>query len=220
MLILKNRMPYSIYRELLLNNNGDPFLPKLTQIQSYIKYRRTKNGDINSIEGLDDFIRDKLYSNINLQDLDDDEPFYFGEEINNGSDENHFHLGITSKTLLKNMFHGLTFLFDCTYKIVKYGFPLIVFCCSDLEHKFYPILFFITSHEQENDFNFFWNSLLDVCKLLNNDLINSIRFICSDADRAIANSIKKNLENSTLIMCWFHLTANLSFFYLDKLKIN
>ena len=90
-----------------------------------------------------------------------DEPIYFGSEIMEGDENNHFHLGITSKQLLKNVYNASTFHFDCTYRIVKYGFPVIVFGFTDLRRKFFPICYFVTSHEQEIDFNFFWTSKLD-----------------------------------------------------------
>ena len=100
------------------------------------------------------------------------------------------------------MFH-----LDCTYNIVKYGFPVLVFGWTDLRRKFYPICYFITSHEQEIDFTFFWKSIIELMSLLKINLIQVINYICIDADRASANSIQDNLENSKLIMCWYHLVA-------------
>ncbi|RNA39736.1 hypothetical protein BpHYR1_018799 [Brachionus plicatilis] len=200
--------PYKIYQKLLLDNNRDPQMPKLTQIQSFLKYRRSKNGDVNSIVGLEEFVAPKILKN-NEQFLND-EPFYFGVDINDGSEDKHFHLCITSKTLLNNILYACTFHFDCTYKIVKYGFPLIVFGFTSIQRKLYPIVYFITSHEQEIDFDYFWRSLIQTCHKLNKDLINYVNYICIDADRACANSIKTNLENSKIIMCSFHLTPILS----------
>lgn len=100
--------PYHIYQHLLLNHNGD-LIPKLTQIQSYMKYRRMRDGDVNSIEGLKEFVSPKVYENIELSNLAEDEPIYFGSEINEGDDSSHFHLGITTKKLLNNALNVLTF---------------------------------------------------------------------------------------------------------------
>ncbi|CAF1005065.1 unnamed protein product [Brachionus calyciflorus] len=185
-------------------------IPSLGQIQNYMKYRRKKDGDINSIVGLVEHVESKYYENIDLLSYGQDEPFYFGSEINEGGEDCHFHLGITSKSLLENIRNGCSFHFDCTYKIVKYGFPLIVFGCSDIRRKFYPICYFITSHEQEKDFIFFWESLIKIAKLLDIDLINIIDYLVIDADRASFNSILKTLTNTTVIMCWYHLIANIN----------
>ena len=142
-----------------------------------------------------------------------DEPFYFGAEVNDGGEEKHFHLGITSKSLLFNAKNGCTFHLDCTYKIVKYGFPVLVFGCSDIRRKFYPICFFVTSHEQEVDFTFFWTVLIEVANLVQINLVDMIEYICVDADRASSNSIEKILVKTKIIMCWYHLVANVSFFF-------
>lgn len=203
--------PFKVYNEILLNHFNDPTRPNLVQIQNYLKYRRKKNGDINSIVGLEDFVTPKLFNKLDLNSYNEDEPIYFGNEIKEGDEDTHFHLGITSKTLLKTIWmydDGCMFHLDCTYKIVKYGFPVLVFGWTDLRRKFYPICYFITSHEQENDLTFFWKSLFQIASVLNIDLKQLINYICIDADRASANSIQANLENTKLIMCWYHLVAN------------
>ena len=83
--------PFTIYNELLLHHNQNGTIPKLSQIQNYIKYRRIKNGDINSIVCLDEFIQKKELHQIDLKSFLDDEPFYFGIEIKDGSENQHFH---------------------------------------------------------------------------------------------------------------------------------
>ena len=103
------------------------------------------------------------------------------------------------------MFH-----IDSTYKIVKYGYPLIVFGTTNMKRKFYPIAFMLTSHEQRIDFDYFWNQLFSVCIILKIN-IDVIKYICIDADSAMANSIKLNLPDCTIIMCWYHLRANVIF---------
>ncbi|CAF1061123.1 unnamed protein product [Brachionus calyciflorus] len=124
--------PYKIYQDIMLNHFTDKNRPNLLQIQNYLKYRRKRHGDVNSIVGLNDFVNPKLYSNIDLKSYGEDEPIYFGNEIKEGDENTHFHLGITSKKLLDNIKNGCTFHLDCTYKIVKYGFPVLIFGCTDI----------------------------------------------------------------------------------------
>ena len=56
--------PYSIFQCLQLDYMDDPNIPQLTQVQNYMKYRRYKQGDVNSIDGLVEFVTPKLISNI------------------------------------------------------------------------------------------------------------------------------------------------------------
>jgi hypothetical protein len=42
-------------------------------------------------------------------------------------DDNHFLLGVTTNALLENIQRSDIFHLDGTYKIIKYGFSLIVF---------------------------------------------------------------------------------------------
>ncbi|RNA01869.1 hypothetical protein BpHYR1_027308 [Brachionus plicatilis] len=95
--------PYSIYQNILLDHGDDPSIPKLLQIQNFINYRRYRDGDINSIDGLLEHVTPRLISNLDFISLGKDESFYFGAEINEGSEEKHFHLGITSLALLSNL---------------------------------------------------------------------------------------------------------------------
>ena len=59
------------------------------------------------------------------------------------------------------MFH-----LDCTYKIIKYNFPLLIFGCTDIRRKFRPIAFAFISHEQEEDFTHFFTNLNKVAEAL------------------------------------------------------
>ncbi|CAF1144401.1 unnamed protein product [Brachionus calyciflorus] len=84
-----------------IEHNEDHRKPALIQIQNYLKHRRQKHGEVNSIDGLLEYVQPKLFSNIDIIEYAVDLPFYFGAEINEGNDDSHFHLGITSKQLNK-----------------------------------------------------------------------------------------------------------------------
>ena len=93
--------PYCIYQEILLNHFNDNWMPTLLQIQNYLKYRRQKHGEVNSIDGLVDHITPKLFNNVDFSTHETDLPIYFGAEINEGGEETHFHLGLTTSSLGK-----------------------------------------------------------------------------------------------------------------------
>jgi len=91
------KIPNRIYIELVNYNNEKYHLntiPNLSKIQNYIKYRRLKNGDVNNIDGVSDFVNESRLKSI--ADVDMDETLFIGEEYGNGADESHFHLGMTS----------------------------------------------------------------------------------------------------------------------------
>ena len=143
------------------------------------------------------------------ENRDPQELFVFGEQIGDGSEEDHFHLGFTSEKLIKNMVvfnNNGTYHIDCTYKIIKYMYPLIVFGFTDITRKFFPIAFMLTSHETTEDFNHFFENLIDTCKQFNQKLI--INYIIIDACPALAKSIKLRLTETKFLMCWFHLKMN------------
>ena len=136
--------------------------------------------------------------------MNDHDLFTFGEKLGNGTEENHFQLGFTSKALLGNldrcsnnkngMFH-----FDWTYKILKYSYPLMVFGCSDMNRRFFPIAFMFTSHETISDFDHFFENFNIICSYFNFDF--KPKFIVTDADSAMAASIKKMYSLCKIFLC-------------------
>ena len=109
--------------------------------------------------------------------------------------------------------HGM-FHVDATYKIVKYNYPLIVLGVTDMQRVFHRICYMFTSHEQEQDYDHFFKTLLNECECLG--FTFRPKFICTDAASAIANAINSifsdeaspNYSNCVVIMCYFHLRMN------------
>ena len=110
--------------------------------------------------------------------------------------------------LLTRIPSGVVFHCDGTYKVVKLGFPLIVFGVSDINRKFYPIAFMFSSHEQKADYLRFFK-----CLNMQTDMLN-IKFdpkhMCIDASKAMSYAISKVFPSCSIIMCWFHLKYNVS----------
>ena len=75
----------------------------------------------------------------------------FGDKLGDGSDDAHFQLGFTSRTLLQKLLLLGMFHLDATYKIIRYFYPVIIFVI-----KFFPIVFMITSHEKTVDYIHFF----------------------------------------------------------------
>ena len=82
---------------------------------------------------------------------------------------------------------------DGTYQITTNGFPLLVYGVSDIQGHFHPICFMLTSHETEQDFDYFFNELIEQSDLM--DIEYNPKFMMQDACQASLNSIKKLLPD-------------------------
>ena len=137
-------------------------VPEKVQLTNYLAHRRRKLGDRNNIDDIKSYIMNHLL----IDEMNDADLFFFGIEISNGmpiigngTDKSHFHSCFSSKILLRKLNNTGQFHIDCTYKIIKYFYPLLVFGITDFERHFQPIAFMVTSHETEEDFKYFFRSL-------------------------------------------------------------
>ena len=177
-------------------------LPSLEQIQNYVKYLKRQVFDHNKRSEVNNFINANGYhENIERNDF-----FTFGEVLGNGTDDDHFQVGFTSASLMSRIPIGVVFHCDATYKIVKVGYPLIVFGLSDINRKFYPLCFMFTSHETNKDYANFFKSVKKLSILLN--IMLSPEYMCIDASKSMAYGIRKVFELCLILMCWFHLKSN------------
>ena len=135
--------------------------------------------------------------------------FVFGQNIGDGSDDNHFQVGFTSVKLINRMteFKQGVFHIDATYKIVKNCFPLIVLGFTDLSRKFFPVAFMFTSHEETRDYDYFFHEFKSLCRRLGIDFDPS--HMVSDACHASFNAISRHFPSCCILMCWFHLKQNI-----------
>ena len=114
---------------------------------------------------------------------------------------------MTSKRLMKNLGEVGVFHIDGTYKLMKNGFPTVVFGITDLSRRFHPICFYITSHEETSDFENFYMGLKDLAFLLKIDF--NPEFILQDASSSSYNEAKKIYPTVTILMCYFHVMKNM-----------
>ena len=89
----------------------------------------------------------------------------------------------------------------------EFYFPLVVFGFSDADHKFFPVAFFITSHEEAIDYISF---LAEIKKLLlvHFEFLFEPNYIMSDAGKSITKSICTVFPHSIKLMCFFHVMHN------------
>ncbi|OWZ08213.1 hypothetical protein PHMEG_00019283 [Phytophthora megakarya] len=136
-------------------------LPSLQKVQNVVCYfRRTKIGGNDSISNVTSLIRAQAFHG----NEEEHEPFTFGWQWNdngqfvvgNGTDENPFLFGITTKPLLRQAARDpATFIFhvDVTYKTNQGGYPVLVCGITDAARQFHLLTLFVTSQQQEPHFS-------------------------------------------------------------------
>ena len=162
-----------------------------------------------------EIVKTDISKNLYSDKLEDDDMFYFNIKLDedgipivgDGNPNNHLSIMMTSKALIKRVEETGVFHVDCTYKLIKNGFPVLIFGISDIKGQFHPIAYNITSHEDENDFANFFNGLKDLVGSLG--LAFNPRFFMQDTCDASYNATKKCFPNVEILMCYFHVCENI-----------
>jgi hypothetical protein len=130
----KNITKPSLLRHQLVLRRVNP-IPELKSIQNYISYRRSLLGDTNLVDDVAKYVEEKRKLCALKEVIENDEVIYFGEDLNDGSDDSHFHLGFTSKALLDRLKDGFMYHIDATYKVLI--LTSSTHCLSVLTASFY-----------------------------------------------------------------------------------
>ena len=84
----------------------------------------------------------------------------------------------------------------------------MIFGRTDISRHFHPIVFFLTSHEQEVVFVYFLKMLVDLLLTAFNIQINfTFTYLMQDACQASCNGLKAVYPYVYVLMCWYHLKA-------------
>ena len=114
---------------------------------------------------------------------------------------------MTSIALLKRLDTTNQFHIDGTYIITRIKFPLVIYGRTDINRHFHPIIFFLTSHEQECDYE----ELKNIVTFLKDTFQIEINFtftcLMQDACQASYNGLKAVYPYVNVLMCWYHLKA-------------
>ncbi|CAF1025057.1 unnamed protein product [Brachionus calyciflorus] len=208
-----NIIPSRVH-EILINEYkiSETLLPSLKQVQNFVNNYRYTKFNRNSIKEVRKLIQNNLFS----EDLDEHEPFFFNVKfdsknkiiINNGSEEKHINLMVTTKHLMSRIDSNLQgcYHLDATYKLIKNGFPLIVLGRTDSVHDFHPLGFCISSHEQEVDYYDFFQGFKTLSGML--DIEFDPNYLVQDAWLASYNAVSSHFDNCRVLMCYFHVIFN------------
>lgn len=158
------------------------------------------------MNNFEDYVKNLEFDGI---DRAPDQMFTFGHKLGNGDDNNHFSISFTSLALLKRLQPNQKCMFhlDTTYKITKTNKPLTVLGMTDMQHRFWPICFMISSHETTEDYTYFFETLNKLCRLLQINF--NPAYMVTDACKAMKNALQLVYPNCQTLMCWFHVKYNL-----------
>jgi hypothetical protein len=105
---------------------------------------------------------------------------------------------------------------DGTYRITIYGFPLVVYGVSDQTGRFHPVCYMITSHETQEDFEYFFQGINDLCNEMG--LEYDPEYIMQDACPASRSAILEFFPDVIVLMCYFHVKKNIKDNCKNKLE--
>jgi len=147
--------------------------------------------------------------------INDDDAFFFGLHFNeigeldvgDGTKEQHCNIMCTSKYLLKTLNREGVGHIDGTYKVCSLSYPLVIYGITDIQGKFHPVAFMITSNESEEDFVEFYKSIKELAAEL--DIEFEPQFIMQDACQASYNAALNVFPNVKVLMCYYHVKAQI-----------
>ena len=114
---------------------------------------------------------------------------------------------MTSKKLMSYCEYKGVVHIDGTYKSIINNFPVVVIGKTDIQGKFFPIAFFITSHETSYDIGFFYKSLKETAKILGTEL--EPEQIIQDAHKGSWNAADEYFD-CPILMSYFHIKQALT----------
>jgi MULE transposase domain len=116
---------------------------------------------------------------------------------NGDANENLFRIALSTKRMLSytpDKIHC-----DSTYKLTVTAGGCFLLGFDDIERKFHPVIFGVSSRETADDFEWFYKCWKD-----NNEALEPA-FIMSDAAEAIPNGAKKIWPTIKRLMCYSHV---------------
>ena len=180
----------------------------LKKVQGFVKRTRDKSKDVfmeNTIGGIASFVQDHPFAD----DIAPNALFVLDSDI---SDERSI-ICMSSLALLRLMYRSVemyqmfVFSLDGTYKLLWNGFPFIVCGLSDIMHRFHPIAFLFTSHEDKDAYSFLINSIKSFVRVhLSFDMVPN----CCISDNAdeIFSAASADFPDTIKVNYYAHMMRN------------
>ncbi|KAE9314139.1 hypothetical protein PF001_g8412 [Phytophthora fragariae] len=184
-------------------------LPALAKVQRFCQhYASSKLGSNDYLKEMRKLVQDAAFNS----EMDELESFTFTQDIDagglpvvgNGSDQNPFVVGITTKRLLMRASRDATSFIlhvDATFKLNQLGYPVIVVGLSDCARAFHQVTLFVSSQRKEVHYIEMFPALHRIYRrVTGNEMI--VDKVLGDADDAQFNGIRQVFRgNAEFLTC-------------------
>ena len=149
---------------------------------------------------------------VNLNEEDDNE-----KENDEDEDEDHqtaiyFRFMVSTASLLKLAINCSYVCTDATYKLIWFGFPVLMIGTTDPNRQFHPFGMAVSTNECAQDFKFIFESVKDAVKSIHNETFRPT-MLQADAAQSITNGFKACFSyddtDFTRLNCWAHVDKKL-----------
>lgn len=135
---------------------------------------------------------------------DEDEAFVVDYDMSDEEESMYFRFVVSTKRLLSHCQNLQNICADATYKLVWQGFPFLVMGTVDRAKKFHPLCFSCTSHEQQDDFEFLFQTIKSATEKFGGYEFHP-KLLISNASYAITNAFDEIFPGGKKIMCYSHV---------------
>lgn len=133
--------------------------------------------------------------------------FVIDFKLHDVNDSTRFNFFVSSKRLLINSIGAQLFVADTNYKIVWQDLPVLPIGTVDKDRHFHLIGMGVSTHETEEDFTFFFETIKKKSFEILHARVNPT-IILSDANKSISNAFLAVYgAQSLVLMCWIQVRA-------------
>lgn len=139
---------------------------------------------------------------------DEDDAFVLNYDLCDENESMYFRFVVSTKRLISHCRQLENICADATYKLVWQGFPYLVMGTVDRAKKFHPLCFSCSSHEQQDDFEFLFQTMKSFVEKSYVETEFHPKLLISDASYAITNAFDAIFPGGKKIMCFSHVKRN------------
>ncbi|KAE9152681.1 hypothetical protein PF002_g3948 [Phytophthora fragariae] len=192
-------------------------MPTLGQVQRFVR-----NFNKKELHRTDDYedVLDQIGQLAYGPAVADTQPFSFGWErdsegkpnVGNGSNENPFLVGLTTKCLLRNADRdpsSFVFHMDGTFKLNQVAYPVVVCGVSDRGRSFHLVAIFITPQRLEGLYGTALSALRRMFTAVTSMQL-LLKYVLADAEAEQLNAVTQVFgmdSELTYLMCIYHVMA-------------
>ncbi|KAE9118858.1 hypothetical protein PF007_g8778 [Phytophthora fragariae] len=197
--------------------------PSYNQVEYFLRVWRDNHPGADTHQ-VSSAIDPSLYDEVGIHERSPRAVVYFSEAVRDegrwvsrvgvGTEDDPYRIGLTCYQLLYDYVQVQTnpdvaviVHIDSTFNTVKQKYPAFVIGYSDRCGQFFPLGYFCTSKRKNADVGWCLRHLQRA--ILDTFHVHfQPEFVMTDADKAQYKASRNELPSSRVLMCWYHVTAN------------